>query len=517
MKQLDRTPRKLTFKKVLVSILSLLGVGFLQAQHAEVFLGELEQEYDGSVKFPQVSTDPPGLQVGVEIVPRSQSGLVFSRIPEVDLPSYQGFPINGNINKGLGDVVNLGGGNRRLESIDVALVNWARAASWPDLAAANPAGYAHPITVFVYRVQGESLFLLTQKTEEFLVPWRPATLDDGGEFPFNGQAFRARFDFTEEVTLSGKIAILVAYNTENAGFEPTGVAGPFNQLNVALTTESPTVGSDDDPAKMLRYVEGVSRSSAFGAFSPMFAVRTFPANPTTGSPVGAGGYLVTATVEEPGFTGQAVGNLVVTPIPVNLELVGMLQAADGTEKLVSAVTSPADLPFDVVYAKRENPPVERGEYPVFVTLKSGNYAGQRSGIMRLGYSFESWIVDQGVPPNEKGREDDPDLDGVSNFQEYLAATDPGDPTEGKLNLLTLTQEEDSVSLEFVRNNEAADVEHVLESSGGLGNEAAWMELPLPSWTNIPFIAREIVEVPLSISPHSKRFFRLRSRVRVASD
>ena len=86
---------------------------------------------------------------------------------------------------------------QRLESVEAVLVNWARAESYPTLAAANPDGYLHPLTFSIYRVIGQDLFLLAEETREFLIPWRPATLDDGGEYLFGGTTLRARFDFLE--------------------------------------------------------------------------------------------------------------------------------------------------------------------------------------------------------------------------------------------------------------------------------------------------------------------------------
>lgn len=46
-------------------------------------------------------------------------------------------------------------------------MSWAKAADWPVLAAGNPEGFEHPISVIIYRVNGDvSLTLLAKKTQQ---------------------------------------------------------------------------------------------------------------------------------------------------------------------------------------------------------------------------------------------------------------------------------------------------------------------------------------------------------------
>ncbi|MDC0304880.1 DUF5011 domain-containing protein [bacterium] len=344
----------------------------------------LSQEYDGQLKSPLVTTEPPNLEVTQEYFPRSNSEVLFQRIPSIDQPSYPSYGLNGKSDIGLGDLVDLEIDNQRLESVDVVMVNFAQAASWPQLAEENSEGYFHPLTLTVYRVLGDDLFLVTEKTQDVLIPWRPATLDDGGEYPYGATAFRARFNFTEEKFLAGNLALVISYNTNQGGPAPLGVAGPYDTLNVALNDDTPLVGSDDNPSRVVRQTASrIYQSGAFGARAPMFVVRGFPASPVTGQPIEAGGYLVRATIDDGDFTAEAYENFEITPQEVELDLLGVRQVADGSPKTIEVAEIPEGSTVEVVFAKRDDLPVEEGLYPFFVRLSGGNFSGSRSGVMRL--------------------------------------------------------------------------------------------------------------------------------------
>ncbi|MDB4566484.1 MBG domain-containing protein [Akkermansiaceae bacterium] len=489
------------------AFLSVAFYGPLRA--AEITLGNLVQEYDGMVKAPAIATDPPGLNVSLEFFPRSQAQEIYRRAPLIPQPSHPSYGLDGKSDLALGDVFNLGGNNRRLESVEAILVNWARASSFPGLAEANPEGYLHPLTLTVYRVIRDDLFLLAEITEEFLIPWRPETLDDGGEYPYGGLAYRARFDFLEEVNVDGKLAILISYNTSNGGREPLGVPGPYDSLNVALSDWAVEVGSDDDPTRMVRDLGNLVQSAAFGRLAPMFVVRAFPAEPDSGNPIDAGGYLVKATVDGGGIADERFENFKITPQLLELNLLGLHQSADGSPKTIEVAGIPEGSSAEVVFAKRDDLPVERGLYPFFVRLSGGNVSGFRSGVMRLGYSFESWASEKIAVSGERGRDDDPDGDGMGNFHEYLSASDPADAAEFRADLLTLNQEGEVPVLEFTRNNEATDMIYFLEESESLGPDAVWSALPVPPEGTNPFVDHEVITLPLNATAGAKRFFRLR--------
>ncbi|MDB4537641.1 MBG domain-containing protein [Akkermansiaceae bacterium] len=488
---------------------------FALAVPAEVFINQTVQEYNGDFKFPNIATDPPGLSVDVTIAPRVQSEVVFQTIPVVAEPSYSNFGLESLPgDKVFGEEINLGGTERFLESVDVTMVNVARASNWLALAAENPAGYLHPVSIIIYRVDGVGLTLLAQKTQQALVPWNPDTLDDGSDYPYGGIGFNVRIDFNERVLLSERLVVMAAYNTQSSGFEPIGLPGPYNDLKVALEDYTPLVGSDVDETRMIRFTTGVVRSRAFGERRPIFTVRAFSAEPAPGTPLDAGGYRVSATISQSGFEGSAVANLQVTPLEAEISLANFRQVADGTPKSISFTTIPAGLNADIVYARRSDPPLDRGLYPAFVTLNSVNYIGKSSRTMRLGYSFASWIAERvssgAVSPALAGKSDDPDFDGRNNFMEYLASTNPGAFNAGEPPTLRLTKGGDQVMLGFVRNNDAIDVDYQLQATEDLGDPASWSNLTLPAEGTAPFVLNEEIMVPSPLSPSvPAKFFRLK--------
>lgn len=499
---------------VLVLLAFALPVEVLKGAPAEIIINQLTQEYDGAPKFPLISTDPPGLDLAVTIASRSQSEIVYQKVPLPIHPSYTSIGLRSLPDKAMGDVVDLGGVNRYLESVDATLVSWAKASDWPALAAENAEGFEHPISIIIYRVNSdESLTLLAQKTQQVLVPWRPAAMGDGSEYPYSGLSFSTRFDFDADRALGGKLAILVAYNTSAGGFDPIGVPGPYDALNIALDSRAPVVGGDDDPTRMLRYVTGVSKSRALGSRSPIFTVRAFPATPLLGAPRDAGGYLVTAQVTTPGFENEEKAHFQVTPLAAELTLQGLRQIADETPKPVIATTIPSGLSYDVNYGDLDGPPTERGLYPVFVTVNSPNYLGTKTATMRLGYSFSSWIAEKvsngTIPAGQAGQQDDPDFDGVINFREYLEGSDPGMANRSNGFRLEKKGDGTGVKVRFVRNHEATDIEYQLQMTTDLANPALWRNVATPAGD--PFSSLEMVESSFPFASGADSvFFRLQA-------
>jgi len=178
-----------------------------------------------------------------------------------------------------------------------------------------------------------------------------------------------------------------------------------------------------------------------------------------------------------------------------LMLEGLAQVADGSPKVVTATTIPSELNYKVHYGELTSPPMERGLYPVFVTLDSPNYVGRANATMRLGYSFASWMAERvslgEVPAGQDGENDDPDSDGIVNFMEYVEGGDPAVPNLVKGLRIGRQNNGQGVKLSFQRNNEATDIRYQLQMTTELGNPARWENVTAPRGR--AFIDLEMIE------------------------
>jgi hypothetical protein len=169
---------------------------------------------------------------------------VFTNLPEVlppNLPS-QGFQATQTAE--FGDHIQLVAGmGRHGDEATVIMSTWSIEA------------YSHPITLTLYEaVDGELGPAFKTVTKVFDMPARPAadpTCTTATAWRaingncYNGFAFPITFDLGG-VELPDSFIYGISYNTQTWGAEPTGVAGPYTSLNVALVADAPTIGVDVD-------------------------------------------------------------------------------------------------------------------------------------------------------------------------------------------------------------------------------------------------------------------------------
>jgi hypothetical protein len=159
-----------------------------------------------------------------------------------------------------GGLIQFAGNNSTysLTSATVAMSDWALASTWVaeingTTITAN--GFYVPLTLNLYNVGTNYSVgaLLDSVTVDAFIPWRPeATSTCGSGYLgsdgacHNGSLSTVTFDLGGIVT-PGEIIYGVSLNTEHYGSDPTGVNGPYNSLNIALSTTLPTVGSEPLP------------------------------------------------------------------------------------------------------------------------------------------------------------------------------------------------------------------------------------------------------------------------------
>jgi len=170
-----------------------------------------------------------------------------------------------------GGQVELAKKRRKITSVMVDMSSWAcQKGANATCETVRKAKFSQPITIRLYNVGPANVLgsLIYQTTQTFGIRYRPS---ENPACPLTGEGnkgwgpecfsgFLQKITFhLPGVTVPQRVIIAIAYNTQNYGEAPTGVAGPYNSLNVGLDSEfnevthkwmefaPPTVGSDPAP------------------------------------------------------------------------------------------------------------------------------------------------------------------------------------------------------------------------------------------------------------------------------
>ncbi len=100
-------------------------------------------------------------------------------------------------------------------------------------------------------------------------------------------------------------------------------------------------------------------------------------------PTNAGSYAVTASITDANYQGTLTGTLVVQKAAVTIDLVGLTTIYDGSQKLVTATTTPAGLAVSILYNGNATPPTNAGNYAITASVTAANYQGASSGTMAI--------------------------------------------------------------------------------------------------------------------------------------
>ena len=158
-----------------------------------------------------------------------------------------------------GAAVTFAGSARNLNSVTVGMSSFACVTgSWDGTggACSTPTGatFSQPITLNIYNPSTDDGVtpgtLRASVTQTFAIPYRPSTSSKCASDPdrpygwyspglkkcFNGMTDNVTFNLSG-VTLPNSIVYGIAFNTSHYGATPTGVSGPYDSLNVALSTD----------------------------------------------------------------------------------------------------------------------------------------------------------------------------------------------------------------------------------------------------------------------------------------
>jgi len=447
--------------------------------------GSLEPVYDGGPRYPELRVaglPRPAQFSGREILPAAASVVFSNKIPEILPLSYNSLGFSATATSALGNPVQLAGTARVADFVEVVMVTWATAAQYPALAALDPGGYRHPVSAAVYQLKTTagvtSLLPLDEGTVQVQIPWRPASQADGTPYPFNGFAFKALIPLSASVTVPGSCVIAISFNTQNAGAAPLGVSGPYNQLNLALSSVAPTIGVDPDPNSVFWIHNGIwyypaSNWGGYGAPMLRLSARATalpqPALAAAFQPLHAGTYHLRAKVVPENLEADAV--LTIGKAPVLLETAGLTKSIADPDPFLRVINAIPGLATTISYGGSATPPGRPGVYPFSITVTDRDHSGSLAGNFHLtGMSFQQWSDQRFADAGAGAGSADPDGDGQANWLEYAVGGDPQQAAPA----LTLEKAAGGMKASFQERREMPGVRIALEFSQDL---RTWQAAP----------------------------------------
>ncbi|MEJ0018594.1 MAG: hypothetical protein WDN25_18945 [Acetobacteraceae bacterium] len=152
----------------------------------------------------------------------------------------------------VGDAIHFSGTERSLTTVTLTMSSWALAADYPLL---SPTGFngppdADPVQHSRNRLDPDRRPGHRKPDDQCVDPVAaPGIRADAATGFLSGRKLlqwprqNVTFDFTG-TGVPDDIIYGLSFNTQSYGATPTGVPGPYNSLNFALTTVPPTVGTD---------------------------------------------------------------------------------------------------------------------------------------------------------------------------------------------------------------------------------------------------------------------------------
>jgi MYXO-CTERM domain-containing protein len=211
--------------------------------------------------------------------------VIFNSIPGTLAANYTSQPYQAQQVSEFGDRISFGGSARQLSEASVTMSMWGRYEDWNvggqyyGTGAYAGAGYTQSFTFNIYAAGTGSApgSLIGSVTQNKYIQYKPTIY--ASSF---GIAQTISFDLSGlNITLPESIVWGLAFNTQTYGTSPTGVNGPYNQLNVcynqsssyAPTNGGVTVGSTDLLTKFINAANNLN--DQYGSYYSPSTVGTF--------------------------------------------------------------------------------------------------------------------------------------------------------------------------------------------------------------------------------------------------
>lgn len=184
--------------------------------------------------------------------------VIYNTVPNPLPPNEVSLGYEATSTQEFGDLIQFDGTDRSLSTVTIGMSNWAYESNWETVGTST--GYTLPLTLNLYNVGPGSTVgsLISTQTVAAFIPWRPEPNpgacaagsnnnyqgSDGNCYA--GSLSTVAFNFTG-TSVPDNIIYGLAFNTTDHGYTPTGVPGPYESLNFALSPVAPTVGSNPLP------------------------------------------------------------------------------------------------------------------------------------------------------------------------------------------------------------------------------------------------------------------------------
>lgn len=231
------------------------------------------------------------------------STILYNSAPSTLPPNAPSLGYQATSTTEFGQAITLAGTGTFDLTFDIYLSNWALESTYQTVG--TTAGYTVPMTLSLYTDPLTSMAptsTIATTTANVFVPWRPeaSTSCTGGAYMasdgncYNGALSKAQFQFSNVNLTTSQIIVGLMFNTQSYGVNPTGVAGPYNSLNFALSTNAPTVGSNTNPGtaywntSFSGFLTNPTNAGIFAQdpnWNPYTAMMTGTANPVVPPPV----------------------------------------------------------------------------------------------------------------------------------------------------------------------------------------------------------------------------------------
>lgn len=184
------------------------------------------------------------------------AGVIYNSILSPLPPSSPSLGYQATSTSGFGDRIAFAGTERNLDSVSIVFTTWAYESTYQTVG--TTAGWNHNLNLNLYNVGGGGSVgsLVGAVTINELIPWRPEPSQECGGNAYssdgscyNGYNFVVTFAFGG-LLVPNEIIYEVQFDTQSYGVAPMGTPGPYNSLNVALSTEAASIGGNPDPGTL---------------------------------------------------------------------------------------------------------------------------------------------------------------------------------------------------------------------------------------------------------------------------